>query len=163
MNLSEAEAKKKIAILIKTIEYHRRLYYESDQPEIDDEEYDALERELIFLEKRFPGLKRKDSPTEKVGGKAVKGFSKLKHKVPQWSFSDVFDEGEAEKFDERVRRALAKDFGGELNLEYICELKIDGLKIVLEYQDGILQTAATRGDGKVGENVTTKGDFNCMF
>lgn len=150
------EAKKRIKKLKNTIEHHRKLYHELDQPEIDDEEYDALERELISLEKKFPDLKTKDSPTETFGAKTVvsKGFEKIKHEIAQWSFSDIFDEEEARKFDERVRRELAKDFGGKIDPEYTCELKIDGLKIVLTYKDGKLITAATRGDGKVGENVT---------
>jgi DNA ligase (NAD+) len=132
MQLDYAEAKKRIDKIKKTIEHHRKLYYELDNPDISDEEYDALERELIALEEQFSDLKTKDSPSNKVGGKASKGFEKIKHKVSQWSFSDIFDESEARKFDERVKRELSKDFGGNINPEYTAELKIDGLKIKME-------------------------------
>lgn len=153
MKLSEKEAKKRWKALIKTIEYHRDLYYAKDNPEISDEEYDALERELLSIEEQFPELRTLDSPTQKVGVAPSAGFKKIRHKVPQWSFNDVFNEEEAIAFDKKVKRALG-DVLGEVDLEYTCELKIDGLKIVLEYQDGNLITAATRGDGVVGEDVT---------
>lgn len=151
--LSEKEAKKRWSALKKTLEHHRDLYYVKESPEISDEEYDALEREIIAIENDFPQFKKKDSPTQKVGGVAAVGFKKIKHKVAQWSFNDVFDEDEIIAFDKKVKRALGDEFEGS-DLEYTCELKIDGLKIVLEYQDGELVTAATRGDGVVGEDVT---------
>ncbi len=149
---SEKEAKKQWQALRDLIEYHRNLYYLDQAPEISDEEYDALEREILAIEARFPELK-KDSPTEKVGGKAAAGFKKVTHKISQWSFNDVFDEDELIAFDKKVKRALRDEFG-DVDIEYTCELKIDGLKIVLEYQNGNLVTAATRGDGVVGEDVT---------
>lgn len=151
--LAKNEAKKRIKELKKRVEYHRELYYVSDRPEISDEEYDALERELLNLEEQFPEFKTKNSPTQKVGGKATTGFKKVKHKIAQWSFNDVFDEEEARAFDKRVKKTLS-DIYNVSEVEYTCELKIDGLKIVLEYQDGVLTTAATRGDGVTGEDVT---------
>ncbi|MFA7193506.1 MAG: NAD-dependent DNA ligase LigA [Candidatus Paceibacterota bacterium] len=150
--LSEKEAKKQWNALKKTIEKHRDLYYTKESPEISDEEYDALEREILAIEEQFPNFK-KDSPTQKVGGVASSNFKKIKHKIAQWSFNDVFDEEEIIAFDKKVKRALKDDFG-DLDLEYTCELKIDGLKIVLEYKDGELVSAATRGDGVTGEDVT---------
>lgn len=154
MKLSAKEAKQRIEDLKRTIERHRRLYYELDTPEIDDEAYDALERELIALEEAFPQYKTADSPTQRVGGAPAESFEKVTHKVPQWSFNDIFDESEAYAFDERIRRELQKEVGSIDAVSYTCELKIDGLKVVLEYNDGVLETASTRGDGRVGENVT---------
>lgn len=150
--MTEKEAKKQWKALRKLIEYHRGLYYVDQSPEISDEEYDALEREIIAIEEKYPDLK-KNSPTQKVGGIAALNFKKIKHKISQWSFNDVFDEEEMIAFDKKVKRALASEYG-DVNVEYTCELKIDGLKIVLEYVDGNLVTAATRGDGVVGEDVT---------
>jgi len=152
--MQKKEAKQRITALKETIERHRKLYYELDRPEISDEEYDALERELIALETDFPEYKTLDSPTQRVGGKPAEGFEKVTHKVPQWSFNDIFDEDEARAFDARVRRELEKEVGHVEKIVYTCELKIDGLKVVLEYKDGVLVTASTRGDGRVGENVT---------
>ncbi|MBP7846440.1 MAG: NAD-dependent DNA ligase LigA, partial [Candidatus Pacebacteria bacterium] len=151
--MTEREAKKQWKSLKDLIEYHRNLYYLDQKPEIADEEYDALEREIISLEEQFPKLKTSDSPTQKVGGSVASGFQKVKHKIAQWSFNDVFDEEEIIAFDKKVKRALNDEFGN-VDVEYTCELKIDGLKIVLEYQNGILVNAATRGDGVVGEDVT---------
>jgi len=155
--IEKLEARKKVLNLRAEIEHHRELYYTKDRPEISDEEYDALERELLGLEKEFPEFKTNDSPTQKVGGFADKLFQDVKHKVPQWSFNNAFDEEEIKEFDERVKRMLNKeleDVRRPDDVAYTCELKIDGLKIVAEYQNGELVQAATRGDGKVGENVT---------
>jgi DNA ligase (NAD+) len=150
----ESEAKKVIEKLKKTVEKHRILYYEKDSPSVSDEEYDALERELISLEEKFPELKTPDSPTHRVGGKVLDKFDKVSHRVAQWSFNDAFNEEEIEEFDKKVKRQLEKELGKTTNIEYTSELKIDGLKVVVEYVDGYLKTAATRGDGKVGEDVT---------
>jgi DNA ligase (NAD+) len=154
MKVSKNEAKQRITALKETIEYHRHLYYVLDKPELADEAYDALERELIALEEAFPEYKTLDSPTQRVGGKPAEGFEKVTHKVAQWSFNDIFDETEARAFDTRIRRELEKEVGSVNEVTYTCELKIDGLKVVLEYIDGLLVTASTRGDGRVGENVT---------
>ncbi|HEY4516075.1 MAG TPA: NAD-dependent DNA ligase LigA [Candidatus Paceibacterota bacterium] len=156
------EIKERGESLRKIIEKHNHLYYVLDKPEIEDSAYDSLLEELRRLEEEYPALRTKDSPTEKVGGKPVEQFKKIVHKVSQWSFNDAFTEEDMRAFDERVKNFLArrsltekKSEGGFANIEYTCELKIDGLKIVLEYKRGILVTGATRGDGKVGEDVTS--------
>src|SRR3990167_1331032 len=147
------DIKKRVQKLKKTLKRHSHLYHTLDQPEIPDTAYDALVRELEGLEKEYPELKSEDSPTEKVGDVILKEFTKVEHKVPQWSFNDAFDEEDIRAFDERINRLLGHPPAG--GPEYITELKIDGLKVVLTYEKGILKTAATRGDGKVGEDVTT--------
>lgn len=134
--------------LRETINRHSHLYHTLDKPEISDEAYDALVRELEDLEREYPSLVTPDSPTQKIGDVVLKEFKKVEHTVPQWSFNDAFDEADIRAFDERVRRLV------ETAPDYLVELKIDGLKIVLTYEDGILKTAATRGDGRVGEDVT---------
>jgi DNA ligase (NAD+) len=146
--------------LKSTILRHRSLYHTLDKPEISDEAYDSLVRELEEIEDKYPELKTPDSPTSRVGGAPLKEFVKVRHAVPQWSFDDVFDLEELRKWDEKVRNFMVKagighgtGTNGE-KLEYCCELKIDGLKVVLTYENGKLFQAATRGDGTVGENVT---------
>lgn len=158
--MDKAEAKKRLEKLKKTIEHHRYLYHVLDSPEISDEAHDSLQRELVSIEREFPELVTPDSPSQRVSGKPLEKFEKVTHKVPQWSFNDIFTDKEVYEFNDRVVRMLEKSgkFSDEgarvVHPQYTCELKIDGLKIVLEYVDGILKTAATRGDGKVGENVT---------
>ncbi len=145
---SQKEIAERAAKLRETIERHRHLYHTFDTPEISDEAYDALVRELEEIEATYPALKTPDSPTERVGGKPLDEFKKVAHAVPQWSFNDAFTEDDIRAFDERVRKLLGRQ------PEYITELKIDGLKVVLTYEKGILKQAATRGDGRVGEDVT---------
>ncbi len=137
--------------LQEIIEYHRQKYHRDDMPEISDETYDSLVRELIVLEQK---LEIKQKTSEKVGGKILDGFVKTTHPVQQWSYDNVFDFSELENWQERNRKILAKDWDDQNQFEYVAELKIDGLKIVLTYRDGILKTGATRGDGKIGEDVT---------
>ncbi len=158
--MDKKSAEKRITQLRKTIEHHRYQYHVLDKPEISDVAYDSLEKELIALETEFPDLKTPDSPSQRVSGKVLDKFEKIKHKIPQWSFNNVFDERELIEFDTRIKKMLEKDFSAKgvnenLNeIEYVCELKIDGLKTVFEYENGFLKTAATRGDGEIGENVT---------
>ncbi|MEN9913179.1 MAG: hypothetical protein RLY66_587 [Candidatus Parcubacteria bacterium] len=140
--------------LKETIERHRRAYHTHDNPEISDEAYDSLFKELETLETEYPGLKTSDSPTQRVGAEPLAEFSKVKHTHRQWSFDDVFDLDELKKWDEKVRNFMEKAGVADENLEYCCELKIDGLKIVLTYENGALIRGATRGDGEVGEDVT---------
>ncbi|OHB11480.1 MAG: hypothetical protein A3G05_00475 [Candidatus Zambryskibacteria bacterium RIFCSPLOWO2_12_FULL_45_14] len=142
------DIKERVKKLRETIERHRQLYHTHDRPEISDEVYDALIRELEQLESQYPSLATSDSPTERVGGEVLEKFEKVVHTVPQWSFNDAFDENDIRGFDERVKRLL------KTSPEYLAELKIDGLKVVLTYEKGVLKTAATRGDGRVGEDVT---------
>ncbi len=151
--MNQKEAKQRINKLRETIEHHNYLYYVKDEPEIEDATYDSLVEELIKLEKEYPELATSDSPTQRVGGEPLKEFKKVVHKISQWSFNDAFTEQDMFDFGKKVKRFLKEGptFG---NVEYTCELKIDGLKIVLEYEKGILKRAATRGDGATGEDVT---------
>lgn len=152
--MNKKEAEKRLKKLKEIVEYHRYLYHVLDTQEISDESWDSLNREIRQIETEFPDLLTEDSPTQRVSGKPLDSFKKVSHKIPQWSFNDIFDEKELIEFDERVKRLLEKKLGHKPDLRYTCELKIDGLKIVLEYVDGFLKTAATRGDGKIGEDVT---------
>ncbi|MEK7091439.1 MAG: NAD-dependent DNA ligase LigA, partial [Patescibacteria group bacterium] len=123
-------------------------YHGLDQPEISDQAYDSMEEELRQLETLFPDLITSDSPTQRVSGQALSSFKKVKHQIPQWSFDDAFSTEDIAKFDTRVKKLLGH------TPSYLGELKIDGLKIVLTYKQGLLVSAATRGDGEVGEDVT---------
>lgn len=144
----DKNTKERARKLRKSIRRHNELYHTLDRPEISDQAFDALVRELEELEKKYPELAVKDSPTVRVGGVVLEKFEKIEHPVRQWSFNDAFDESDFRTFDERIRKLLDRA------PEYLVELKIDGLKIVLTYKKGRLVTAATRGDGRVGENVT---------
>ncbi len=148
LNLS----KQKISTLIAQIEHHDHLYYVLDQPEISDAAYDKLFRELQELENAHPDLKRTDSPTQRVGGAPLDQFGKLKHGTPMLSLANAFSEKEFLEFDERVHRFL--DLPAEKALEYFVELKFDGLSLNLTYENGVLLSASTRGDGETGEDVT---------
>jgi DNA ligase (NAD+) len=148
------ETKKRAEGLRKTIERHNHLYYVLDKPEIEDTAYDSLVEELSKLEEEFPILKNEASPTQRVGGFPIDEFKKINHKVPQWSFNDAFTEDDMIDFEKRIERMLEKETGKKTIPSYICELKIDGLKIVFEYEKGVLKRAATRGDGIIGEDVT---------
>lgn len=152
--MNKEEAKKRLEKLRESIEHYRYQYHVLDNLDIPETALDSLKKELVELEALFPDLVTVDSPSQRIAGKALEGFKKVPHKIPQWSFNDCFDEQEAIDFDKRVKRFLEKEVGSIADIEYVCELKIDGLKVVLEYEKGILKTAATRGDGKVGEDVT---------
>lgn len=134
--------------LRESIKRHNEFYHTLDKPEISDEAFDALVRELEELEVKYPELIRRKSPTVSVGGTVLEKFEKIEHAVRQWSFNDAFSEEDFRVFHERIKKLLGRE------PTYLVELKIDGLKIVLTYEKGKLFTAATRGDGRVGENVT---------
>lgn len=140
--------------LRKSIANYRNLQHVEDESPISPEALDSLKRELSELEAKYPELKTPDSPTQKVAGATLPGLKKVRHVTPQWSLDDAFTEEDFRAFDERVRRTLAKTLGKKIRPAYVCELKIDGLHIVLTYEKGKLVNAATRGDGKVGEDVT---------
>lgn len=144
----------RVAKLRETIDHHRYLYHVKDIQEISEEALDSLKKELFDLEEAHPELITPDSPTQRVAGKPLDAFVKVRHAVAQWSFNDAFDEEDMRLFDERVERFLSKTTLAGSSYSYSTELKIDGLKIVCEYEKGILKTAATRGDGVVGEDVT---------
>lgn len=140
-------AKKRVKELRAIIEKNNRLYYDQDAPELEDFEYDALTRELKELEARFPQLITAASPTQKVGGTASSKLPKVTHAVKMESLLDAFSFDELRDFDRRVREAGVEP-------EYVVEIKIDGLSCSLEYENGQLVRASTRGDGVVGEDVT---------
>ena len=140
--------------LNKIIERYRYLYHTTDSPEISDEAYDSLVVELEKLEQEHPELKSKNSSTERVGGEVLKEFVKTTHASRQWSYDDVFNFEELEKWDKKVRNFIEKEGLEKEKVEYCCELKIDGLKVVLTYEEGVLVRGATRGDGTIGEDVT---------
>lgn len=133
--------------LIKLIEKANYDYYTLDNPTVTDREYDNWMSELLNIEERHPEIKRKDSPSEKIGGEVISEFKKVEHKIGMFSISDVFNESEIVAFDERIRKEFP-------NPSYVCELKIDGLAVSLQYEKGILKRAATRGNGVVGEDIT---------
>ncbi|OGG69881.1 hypothetical protein A3I99_03100 [Candidatus Kaiserbacteria bacterium RIFCSPLOWO2_02_FULL_45_11b] len=137
--------------LRKLVAYHREKYHAEDAPEISDTAYDALVRELAVLEESLGTKKR---VADVVGGSVSTAFTKVCHQVPQWSFDNVFDFAELAAWEERLVRTLAKEGLSVSEIEYVAEHKIDGLKLVVEYENGVLKRASTRGDGKVGEDVT---------
>lgn len=147
--MDKAHAKERIEKLTKDINHHNIAYHVYDKPEINDYEYDMLMRELIELEEMYPELKLSNSPTQRVGGEILNGFNEVVHSTQKLSLSNVFDEGDIRDFDNRVKKAL-----GEA-VEYILELKIDGLTVVLSYESGIFVKGATRGDGIKGEDITS--------
>ncbi|HRY62541.1 MAG TPA: NAD-dependent DNA ligase LigA [Candidatus Paceibacterota bacterium] len=148
------KVEERVKKLREVINYHRELYHVYDKQEISEEALDSLKYELATLEQKYPQFITPDSPTQRVAGKPLDKFEKVKHKVPQWSFNDAFSEEDIRDFDTRVKRFLEKEGVSLREVAYDCELKIDGFKIVLEYEKGLLKTAATRGDGVIGENVT---------
>ncbi len=150
---SEREKWNRLNKLRKLIAYHQRLYHDEDSPEISDASYDALYAELQALESELLG--KESHVTQAVGAPSTKAFSKVRHKVRQWSFDNVFNWQELQAWEDKIRRLLNKSGEADYHsLSYVAEHKIDGLKLVVEYKDGILQRAATRGDGVVGEDVT---------
>jgi DNA ligase (NAD+) len=154
--IDRAKAERRIDWLISAIARHDALYYLRDQPEITDAEYDRLRRELVELETAWPGLARSDSPTQRVGAPVSEAsFAPFEHRVPMLSLENAMDEAEFRAFDERVRRLL----GSESPVEYVGELKLDGAAVELVYEDGRFAVGATRGDGRVGEDVTANLKF----
>ncbi len=150
------EIQKRYDNLVKTVDKYRYEYHVLDKGDVTDEAYDSLMQELVSLEEKYPEIISPQSPSQRVGGEPLKEFKKVKHQVRQWSFDDVFDMEEFEKWDEKLRRFIEKyPELKEEKVEYFCELKIDGLKIILTYKDGVLVQGATRGDGEIGEDVTS--------
>jgi len=140
--------------LKQLVNNYRYEFHVNNVEVISIEALDSLKKELVDLETEYPSLVTPDSPSQRVAGEPIAGFTKVTHAVPQWSLNDAFDEHEIRDFDVRVKRMLASELGEEVTPTYSCELKIDGLHVVLTYKDGVLETAATRGDGQVGEDVT---------
>lgn len=150
-----SELEKHIEKLRAQIDDLRYRYHVLNDPEVTDAMYDGLMDELRKIEKEHPELITTDSPTQRVAGKPAEKFEKIVHSVAQWSFDDAFNEEDLANWQERNLKFLEKELDYRpADLEYVCELKIDGLHMVLTYENGMLKTAATRGDGAVGENVT---------
>jgi DNA ligase (NAD+) len=133
--------------LVELLNRYAYEYYTKDAPSVSDSEYDQLYRELVELEASHPEDVLPESPTHRVGGVVLKGFTKYQHQYPLYSLQDAFSREELEAFDQRVRKEFP-------SVSYVCELKIDGLSISLTYENGVLVTGATRGDGSVGEDIT---------
>ena len=133
--------------LVELLNRYAYEYYTKDAPSVSDSEYDQLYRELVELETAHPDEILPESPTHRVGGVVLKGFTKYQHRYPLYSLQDAFSREELEAFDQRVRKEFP-------SISYVCELKIDGLSISLTYENGVLVTGATRGDGSVGEDIT---------
>jgi len=146
--IDKIKIKIRIEKLKKEIEHYRYLYHVLDQQEISDAAMDSLKKELVDLENQYPDLRTVDSPSLRVAGKALDKFNKIEHKYPVLSLQDIFSFPEFEDWEDRNRKIF------NINYDYFCELKLDGLTAVLTYEKGILKKAATRGNGKVGEDVT---------
>jgi DNA ligase (NAD+) len=147
--MTRAEAEERLAALREALRRHERLYYVEARPEISDEEYDELERELREIEAEFPDLVTEDSPTQRVGGEVSATFPTFVHKVPMLSLDNTYSEDELREFEERIFRIIGKQ-----ELAYVTELKIDGLSMALHYEKGRLARGVTRGDGVRGDDVT---------
>ena len=147
--MNKADAKKRIESLREEIELHNHRYYVEAKPQISDFEFDQLLKSLIQLEKEFPEFLTPDSPSQRVGGKPLKAFKTVEHKIPMLSMDNTYSYAELHDFDERVRKGLKRD-----QIEYFIEEKIDGVSISLTYTNGIFTLGATRGDGRYGDDVT---------
>ena len=148
--MNKEQAKTRIEKLKEEINKYRYAYHVLDQSLISDEAVDSLKKELFDLEKEFPELITLDSPTQRVGGKPLKKFEKTEHQVPMLSLNDAFSEKDIYDWDERIKKLLPE----KAKIDFYCEHKFDGLAVALEFKDGIFTIGSTRGDGKVGENIT---------
>jgi len=147
--MNKKEAKKRIKKLREIIHYHRYLYHVENKQEISEEALDSLKHELYQLEQKYPNLITPDSPTQRVSGQPLDEFQKVEHSDPMLSIEDVFNREEIKDWINYIKRLSGKE-----KFEFFCELKMDGLAISLIYEKGILKRGATRGNGKIGENVT---------
>ncbi len=148
-NVTHEEAKRRLAELRRELQRHSYLYYVLNKPEISDYEYDRMFQELLALEAKFPDLVTPDSPSQRVGAEPAKEFKTVYHKIPMLSLGNAFDENDLIAFDKRVKKEANVD-----SVEYVTELKMDGLAVSIRYEKGILVLGATRGDGIRGEDVT---------
>src|ERR1700734_139180 len=149
MPATTKDADKKIEALREKIRHHEYLYYVLDQPEISDAEFDKLMRQLKDVEAEHPELLTADSPTQRVGGKPREGFVKVRHSSPMLSLDNTYNEDELRDWERRVH-----ELTGRQEVDYVCELKLDGMSLALVYEDGKLARGVTRGDGTTGEDVT---------
>ena len=151
--LTPEQAESELARLAAAMRAADEAYYAKDAPEITDAEYDALRRRNLLIEKKFPKLKREDSPSDKVGAAPSTKFEKSRHAVSMLSLDNAFDDTDVEDFARRVRKFLGLE--ADDPIAFTAEPKIDGLSLNLRYEEGVLVLAATRGDGQTGENVTS--------
>src|SRR4030042_121805 len=149
--MAKKEFDQRIEKLRKLINHHRYLYHVLDRQEISDAALDSLKKELFDLEQKYPELITLDSPTQRIGGKPLEKFKKIRHFRPMFSFNDAFSEKDMEDWQERISKLLTEKEKKEI--DFFCELKIDGLAIELIYEKGILKTGSTRGDGILGEDI----------
>ena len=147
--MNRVEVQKRILKLREEINYHRYQYHVMDRLDISDAAFDSLKNELEELELKWPELITPDSPTQRVGGQPLDKFIKVQHGQPMLSLNDAFGEEEIIAWQERIQKITP-----DAEFEYFCELKLDGLAVSLIYEKGLLVRSATRGDGKVGEDVT---------
>ena len=150
--MTKKEAKERIEKLKKVINYHRYLYHVLDRQEISDSALDSLKKELFDLEQKYPEFRTPDSPTQRIGGKPLEKFKKVRHPQPMLSFNDAFSKEDMEDWLERISNLLTKD--EQKKIDFYCEVKLDGLAIELVYKNEILAVGSTRGDGIIGEDVT---------
>lgn len=150
--MDKLKAKNRIEKLRKETAYHAKKYYDDDSSEISDFEYDMLMNELKDLEKQYPEFIKKDSLTQKVGGTVKEGFTKVEHIVPLQSLQDIFSFDELYNFDTKIKKIAEEN---NTKLQYVVETKIDGLSVSLEYKKGEFVRGATRGDGQIGEDITS--------
>jgi len=150
--MNKSETQKRYQKLLKQMQEVDHAYYVLDKPIISDAARDSLKDEIEAIEKQFPDIIAPDSPTQRIGGRAMNKFSKIKHSIPKYSLDDVFSFDEVREFDARVKRFL--DLPSSEQIEYTCELKIDGLNMSFHYKNGLFEKAVTRGDGIFGEDVT---------
>src|SRR5690625_2694313 len=147
--MDKENIKKKVDKLVNELNKYAHAYYVLDNPIIPDVEYDKLFQKLVQLEENYPDLIRTDSPTHRVGGEPLEAFDKHEHSVPMLSLSNAFNKEELYDFHRRVKNYIHED------VAYVCELKIDGLAVALTYENGQFVRGVTRGDGQVGENITS--------
>ena len=152
--MSPAAPAKRAAELRREIERHNRRYYQLDDPQIGDDAYDALLDELRALEAEDPELRTPDSPTQRVGAAPLEGFQQVQHAEPMLSLANARSEEELRAWEKRLRNRLDQLDISATRVSYTTEPKIDGLAISLTYEDGVLTRGATRGDGRIGEDVT---------
>ena len=146
--MDKLTAQQRLDQLRRELERHNWLYHVKDSPEISDAQYDALMQELLGLERDFPNLVTSDSPSQRVGGTVLEGFTPVVHPSPMLSLDNAFSPGDLRSFHQRMQRLL------EVDPAYVVELKIDGLAVAVDYQEGILVRGSTRGDGRSGEDIT---------
>ena len=155
--LTREAARKELQRLAETLHRANQAYHRADDPVMSDAEFDALKRRNADIEARFPELIRPDSPSEQIGAAPSEGFSKVTHAQQMLSLANAFDDEDIREFDKRIRKYLG--LSDDAPLSYTAEPKIDGLSLSLRYEGGQLVQAATRGDGRVGENVTTNAQM----